>query len=361
MALFLMVIQALTGILLSLHYEPSARPAVNAHGESLLWQENKLVETSSASHSQRPSPAFLSVMHTLTIVPFGRIIRGVHHWSAHVLIATALLWFSLALVAKSYRRILPTLWWCGLGGMMLLLAAGWTGHVLPWNVRSFVAAEIVFASLPQAFPIVGTAVVAVLRGAPTIAPETLPRLYAIHILVLPVFALSSLVLMRVWRTLTPHIAAMVRRHPHEYALAGIAVVFLLTAASVLLSIAPTAAERLPADLASTTPAPSGIKPEWYFLAPYALSALLSASLAASTAFAVPLPSWCLGLAALLVVAHLAALPFVDGAANSTTNNTTNSTTTSRAQSRLRERFYTAANLGIIIGYLALTLIGGVLL
>ncbi len=56
-ALFLFTLQALTGILLSLYYRPT------------------------------PEAAYDSIVYIMTVVDFGWLIRGIHHWSANLMIA----------------------------------------------------------------------------------------------------------------------------------------------------------------------------------------------------------------------------------------------------------------------------------
>jgi cytochrome b6 len=375
--IFLFVIQIITGVLLAFYYEPSARPAVTANGEPIYLLRGKahVIDISTVDSSMidismvdsltisqqsmnqilqdsdgkpiRPSPAFITSTITLARIPFGRIVRGVHHWAAHSLIAGMLVWFALSVVTKSYRRVPVWFWGASVFGVALFLIWGWTGYVLRWNLRSLIALEVVFASLPQLFSFVGVGITALLRGAPSVAPETLTRIFALHVMVCPVllitFFLSGLASKDSRRfvsfVVSDCITTARHRLPTILALTALATLLGLVAASVLLPIETTSAEFFPADFSSTTPTPHGVKPEWYLFAGYALLAF--------TSLLLPLwiPTWCVGIMITFVAAHFFALPFVD---------------TERPEYSFLSGFYTVSNLVFLAAWVVLTIIGGAL-
>ena len=69
--LFAFVVLVLTGVFLTLNYEPSIREVRLADGRTV-------------------PAAYASVLY-IDSLPFGAVIRSLHHWSAHVMIAAAFL------------------------------------------------------------------------------------------------------------------------------------------------------------------------------------------------------------------------------------------------------------------------------
>jgi len=319
-------LQAVTGILLMFTYEPSARPATNAQGLPLVLAEvtrpvadsitktryfaGQMLVLPFDTHSQRPvvmndnllaalrlvrvptgellrpSPAYLSTTLWLQQIPYGMILRGVHHWAATALIGLLYALAALGLVLQAYR-VVPRGAWIALGiGCGVCLASGWTGYVLGWNVRSVVSLDVVFSALHQS--LIWSGLVAVLQGAPTLAPETLPRLFTLHVVVLPLCVVALFTVGRVgWSVEIP------RTLRYSFGLVAVVMLFVLVLLAVLLppDTLLSSAERLPADFSSILPAPDGIKPAWYLLALHALANLVPPIVAAMIVPAIAL-YWC---------------------------------------------------------------------
>ena len=83
MALFLFMIQIVTGILLSLYYKPS------------------------------PDQAFESVQAIMTEVDFGWLIRSAHSWSANLLVGVLFLHLLTTYLMRAYRRPREMTWLTG--------------------------------------------------------------------------------------------------------------------------------------------------------------------------------------------------------------------------------------------------------
>ncbi len=107
MALFLFMIQIVTGILLSLYYKPS------------------------------PDQAFESVRAIVTEVDFGWLIRSAHSWSANLLVGILLLHLLTAYLMRAYRRPREMTWLTGVLLLGLFMAFGFSGYLLPWNELAF--------------------------------------------------------------------------------------------------------------------------------------------------------------------------------------------------------------------------------
>src|SRR5678815_3800179 len=80
MALFLFLVQVVTGILLLLYYRPSA------------------------------SEAFESVQYVMAEVPFGWLIRSIHAWGANLFVAVVILHLGSVFFLRAYREPREVTW-----------------------------------------------------------------------------------------------------------------------------------------------------------------------------------------------------------------------------------------------------------
>jgi quinol-cytochrome oxidoreductase complex cytochrome b subunit len=246
MTLFLFGIQAGTGALLLLYYRPSA------------------------------AEAYESVRFIMTHVPFGWLVRSIHAWSANLMVATAFGHLFSVLFLHAYRRPREITWLSGLVLLMLTMAFGFTGYLLPWNQLSFFATRI-GTDMAASLPLVGEFSVRFMRGGKEVTGATLTRLFGVHVAILPavVTALIALHLFLVQRhgmSVPPSVEDESRRSgrpvaampfwPHFvlHDLFGWTVALMLLAA---LSAYYPFELGLKAD--PFAPAPAGIRPEWYFL------------------------------------------------------------------------------------------------
>ena len=103
MAAVLVVLSFLTGILLLLVYQPSTEHAYS----SLLVLTGE--------------------------VPFGLWVRNIHHWSANLLAIIAVLHLVRVVLTGAFGPGRCLNWIIGLFLLFLLLAANFTGYLLPWG------------------------------------------------------------------------------------------------------------------------------------------------------------------------------------------------------------------------------------
>ena len=152
-ALFL--IQGVTGILLSLYYKPT------------------------------PDGAYESILFIMNNVRFGWLIRSMHSWSATLMIATCILHMLRVYITGSYKNPREFNWVAGVVLLLLTLLFGFTGYLLPWDQKALWGSTV-GSEILGAIPLVGDALLGLLRGGPDITGLTLTRFYGIHMLVLPV-------------------------------------------------------------------------------------------------------------------------------------------------------------------------------
>jgi menaquinol-cytochrome c reductase cytochrome b subunit len=157
------LVQALTGVILAMYYQPD------------------------------PKSAYQSIQHITNDVTLGWLVRGMHKWGASVFII--LMFFHMARVflfgAYKYPRELN--WIIGVTLLAVGMLEGFTGYLLPWDQTAYWA-TVVGINLNGTAPILGPFLADFLRGGAEIGGDTLARFYSMHMLLIPglIFALIGL-------------------------------------------------------------------------------------------------------------------------------------------------------------------------
>lgn len=247
--LFLFVIQVLTGTLLLLYYRPS------------------------------PSEAYESVQFIMTRVQFGWLIRSIHSWSANLMILAAFIHMFSVVFLRAFRRPRELTWLSGIALLGLALAFGFSGYLLPWNTVSYFATKV-GTDMAAAMPGVGHQLARYLRGGNDVGGATLTRFFGFHVAVLP--GITTMLLLVHLVLVQKHGMSSPPAVTEEYRRKGISMpqmpffpnFFLreLMAWYAALAVLGVLAAIFPWELGVKAdpfaPAPAGIRPEWYFLAPF---------------------------------------------------------------------------------------------
>ncbi|HQQ78199.1 MAG TPA: cytochrome b N-terminal domain-containing protein [Thermoanaerobaculia bacterium] len=235
-ALFALVVQVVTGLALALSYAPTPDHA---------WESVKAIQTK---------------------LPAGAVVRGLHHWGASAMVVLAALHLARTFLFGAYRKPRELNWLVGVALLLLILAFGFTGYLLPWDQKAYWA-TVVGTKVPAALPVVGPAASRVMAGGNVVGAATLTRFYAVHVILLPILTLGLVALHLLLLRKHGHAGPTAEPDPRQPffpyqaardAVVGLAVVLLLFA---LAAASPAPLERL-ADPADTSYVP---RPEWYFL------------------------------------------------------------------------------------------------
>ncbi len=152
--MFAFVSQAITGVFLAMYYEPSA------------------------------TGAYESVSYITNEVFLGELVRGMHRWGATVMIILIFLHMGRTFFFGAYKYPRELNWVIGVVLLVLTLAMGFTGYLLPFDQRSFWA-TVVGVNINASGPIIGPYLADFLRAGPEFGATTLPRFYSIHMLLIP--------------------------------------------------------------------------------------------------------------------------------------------------------------------------------
>ncbi len=170
-ALWSFVILLLTGTFLSLFFVPSMTEVVY-HGSYVKLD------------GIRMSEAYQSTLNISFDVRGGLLMRQIHHWAADLFMASLTIHMLRIFFTGAYRKPREVNWLIGIALFSLGLIEGLFGYSLPDDQLSGAGLRI-FEGVLQGIPIVGTYLAFFLFGGPFPGNSIVPRMYIIHVLLIP--------------------------------------------------------------------------------------------------------------------------------------------------------------------------------
>ena len=128
-------------------------------------------------------------MHYIeTQVDLGWFVRGLHHYTAHMMIVAVVIHIFLVIISAGYRKPKEFIYWTSLliGGVIIGLTV--TGNPLPWDQKGYQSYKIE-TGIAGTMPVIGSTLRSLVVGGSEFGNLTLTRLYTIHVIVLPVIAI----------------------------------------------------------------------------------------------------------------------------------------------------------------------------
>jgi len=162
---------------------------------SLLVLVNQLLTGIWLTMSYNPSQegAFASVEYIMRDVDYGWILRYMHSTGASAFFLVIYLHMYRALLYGSYKKPRELIWLFGMLIFVVLMAEAFVGYVLPWGQMSYWGAQVII-SLFSAIPYFGEGIVTWIRGDYLLSGITLNRFFALHVVALPIILLALVVL-----------------------------------------------------------------------------------------------------------------------------------------------------------------------
>ncbi len=244
-----LVTQIVTGIILAMHYDPSAANAFN------------------------------SVEHIMRDVNHGWMIRFIHANGASMFFLAVYIHIFRGVYYGSYKAPREVLWILGMVIYFLMMATAFMGYVLPWGQMSFWGATVI-TNIIGALPLIGDPIKTLLYGGFAIDNPTLNRFFSLHYL-LP-FMIAGVVGLHIWALHVPgnnnptgvevkSKADTVPFHPYYTVKDGFAIIVFFILFASFVFFAPDALGH-PDNYTVANPlvTPPHIVPEWYFLPFYAI-------------------------------------------------------------------------------------------
>ncbi|MEU7532247.1 cytochrome bc complex cytochrome b subunit [Saccharothrix sp. NPDC042600] len=185
-ALYSFIVLLLSGTYLTLFFDPSMEEVV---------YEGAFVNLQGIEMSR----AFESTLEISFEVRGGLFVRQVHHWAALLFMAAIVVHMFRIFFTGAFRRPREVNWVIGIVLFMLGAIEGFLGYSLPDDLLSGTGLRVM-AALLISFPVIGTWLNWLLFGGEFPGTEVIPRLYSLHILLIPaiILALVAVHLGLVW-------------------------------------------------------------------------------------------------------------------------------------------------------------------
>ncbi len=170
-ALFSFVVLLISGVFLTMFFVPSM---AETHYEG-PW---------APMHGVEMSEAYASTLKLSFEVRGGLLMRQIHHWAALIFMAAIVTHMMRVFFTGAFRKPREINWVIGFVLLILGLAAGFSGYSLPDDVLSGNGLRIT-DGVVKAIPIIGSYLSYFVFGGEFPGTDIIPRLFTVHILLVP--------------------------------------------------------------------------------------------------------------------------------------------------------------------------------
>ncbi|GHF55981.1 cytochrome b-561 [Deinococcus metalli] len=259
--LFSLIVLIITGILLALSYEPSNSLVTNSFDPGTSAKPNLI-------------PAAYHSALKINAMPFGDMLRRLHHWMANIMIAAAVIHMMRIYFTGAFKKPREINWWIG---MLLLIFAGLTavtGYILPYDNYAYQTVGVVYA-ITKSVPWVGDWAAQAAFAGQFPGAGIIPRIYGYHIMLLPGILLALTGAHMLIMIKQKHTQPQYAKRLAYKKIVGVPLITQQTPIMLLLALLFTGIVMLfaafipvhPVEVfgpPSSTPIPN-IKPDWYLL------------------------------------------------------------------------------------------------
>ena len=186
-ALYSFIILLISGIWLTLFFDPSMTEVIYDGAYQPL-------------HGIQMSRAYESALQISFEVRGGLFVRQIHHWAALMFAASIIVHMARIFFTGAFRRPRETNWIIGSILLIIAMFEGYFGYSLPDDLLSGIGLRAALSSITLGIPIIGTWLHWMLFGGDFPGEVLIPRLYALHIIVLPgiLLLLIAIHMLLVW-------------------------------------------------------------------------------------------------------------------------------------------------------------------
>lgn len=177
-ALWSFVVVVLSGTFLTFFYEPSM-----AH----TYYDGSYAPLKGAEMTV----AYASSLDISFDIRGGLIMRQIHHWGALIFVAASGLHMLRVFFTGAFRKPRELNWVIGFLLFLMGMGAGFTGYSLPDDLLSGNGLRIIDGMI-KGIPVIGPAVSSGFFGGEFPGTEVIPRLYSLHIMILPALIIALL-------------------------------------------------------------------------------------------------------------------------------------------------------------------------
>jgi ubiquinol-cytochrome c reductase cytochrome b subunit len=141
------------------------------------------------TYSPSPDTAYQSVLYITTQQTMGWFIRGLHYWSAGMMMIMLFFHVFRQLLVGGYKSPREGTWLIGVAMFFLVLIMSYTGYVLRWDERAVYAMQVSLHMFYRV-PWIGEHIVVFVQGGPIMGAQTLTRIYGVHVIIVPLLLLG---------------------------------------------------------------------------------------------------------------------------------------------------------------------------
>ena len=156
-------------------------------GATLMLLFGVLVATGAVmtlTYSPSTEEAYESVVHITERQVLGWIVRGLHYWSAGLMVVMLFFHLFRQILVGGYKAPREGTWLVGVFLFFCVLVMAFTGYVLRWDERGIHALRVALHMFYHV-PLVGERLVMLVQGGPVMGSTSLTRIYAVHVVFVP--------------------------------------------------------------------------------------------------------------------------------------------------------------------------------
>jgi ubiquinol-cytochrome c reductase cytochrome b subunit len=153
-ALFVFILQAVTGVCQLFYYVPTT------------------------------DHAYISLSYLRLEVPFGWLIHNLHYWGATVMVVLLIMHMTRVYIWGAYKKPRELTWLLGTLLLLLTMSMMFFGPPLPWDEKGYWATEV-GTSMAGTVPLIGNWLKSMLLGGDKMGQLTISRFFGLHVAILP--------------------------------------------------------------------------------------------------------------------------------------------------------------------------------
>lgn len=132
--------------------------------------------------------AYQSVEYITQAQTLGWFVRGMHYWSAGLMVVMLFMHVCRQLLLGGYKAPREATWLVGVFLLFLVLATSLLGYILRWDERGLYGLRVALATF-QKVPYIGDQIVLLVQGGPELSSLTLTRVFSMHVVLIPLLLL----------------------------------------------------------------------------------------------------------------------------------------------------------------------------
>lgn len=132
--------------------------------------------------------AYRSVDYITRQQTLGWFVRGLHYWSAGLMVVMLFLHLCRQIVNGGYKSPREATWLIGVALLFIVLGTSLLGYVLRWDQRGFYGLRVLLNAMHNV-PLIGNHLVVATQGGSEITSLTLSRIYSLHVVIVPMLLL----------------------------------------------------------------------------------------------------------------------------------------------------------------------------